>query len=318
MTKPCVLVWVAGVLFCSLLLLSDPSHAFSSSGKFPTPQVSSSSSSSSSLSSSDVDSTTENMLSRRRMFQNIVLGGVVAAGLTTTTAAQPAVAAATDDDGDDQLITVYFGCGCFWHVQHEFVEAEKRILGRKDDELTVRAGYAGGNGGMKDDKVCYHNAGQVSDYGSLGHAEVVKLDIPEISFKDFALEYFLLFSKDGYRPDQFQDRGIEYRNLVGIPGGVKSPLAKVLVEASREGGDKLDFAKGKGDDADRRALAFVMDTTDYPFYVAEQYHQFHDGFNLNENYPNSYNGLASKLAKAGTLGVSKCPNGLLGIGALGL
>ena len=28
----------------------------------------------------------------------------------------------------------------FWHVQHEFVEAERRILGRKDGELTALAG----------------------------------------------------------------------------------------------------------------------------------------------------------------------------------
>jgi hypothetical protein len=41
-------------------------------------------------------------------------------------------------------------------------------------------------------------------------------------------------------------------------------------------------------------------------------------FNFGENYPNEYNNLASKLAKDGTLGVSQCPNGLLGIGALGL
>jgi len=40
-------------------------------------------------------------------------------------------AAAFAADGDD-LIHVYFGCGCFWHVQHEMVEAERRILGRSD------------------------------------------------------------------------------------------------------------------------------------------------------------------------------------------
>lgn len=41
----------------------------------------------------------------------------------------------------------------FWHVQHEFVEAEKAILGRSDNKVTSRAGYAGGNLGMKDGKV---------------------------------------------------------------------------------------------------------------------------------------------------------------------
>lgn len=32
---------------------------------------------------------------------------------------------------------VYFGAGCFWHVQHEMVETERKVLGRKDTEITV-------------------------------------------------------------------------------------------------------------------------------------------------------------------------------------
>ena len=220
---------------------------------------------------------------------------------------------------EEEEIEVYFGCGCFWHVQHEFCEAERRLLGRSNDlELTARAGYAGGKAGAKNGKVCYHNAAQVSDYGSLGHAEVVQVKIPKSKFPEFVVEYCKLFNEQGYRPDQFQDRGPEYRNLVGIPGGVNGPYAKMLVEASAKTGDKLDFARGKGDDPDRRALVFVMDTAEFPFYVAEQYHQFHDGFNLGENYPSSYNNLAGKLAKEGILGKSDCPNGLIGIGALGL
>ena len=35
-------------------------------------------------------------------------------------------------------VPVYFGVGCFWHVQHEFVQAEKKLLGRTDDTVTVR------------------------------------------------------------------------------------------------------------------------------------------------------------------------------------
>lgn len=244
--------------------------------------------------------------SRRQILQHSIIAA------TSLVAPKPSLGA------EDEEIEVYFGCGCFWHVQHEFVEAERTILGRSDDALTARSGYAGGTAGAKNGKVCYHNAGKISDYGSLGHAEVVKLNIPPSAFPDFAKEYLKLFSKDGFRPDQFQDRGGEYRNLVGIPGGVNSPLCKQLVDVSVNNGDKLDFAKGKGDDGDARGLAFVMDTAKFPFYVAEQYHQFHDGFNLNENYPSRYNDLAKTLAKAGTLGESKCPNGLLGIGALGL
>ncbi len=219
---------------------------------------------------------------------------------------------------DETLMEVYFGCGCFWHVQHEFVEAERRILGRSDLEVTARSGYAGGKAGSKNDKVCYHNALSISDYGSLGHAEVVSLKIPPSKFSDFVKEYCNLFSEEGYRPDQFGDRGLEYRNLVGIPGGVDGVFSKQLVDVSIKAGDKLNFARGKGDDADQRALVWVMDSNKYPFYVAEQYHQFHDGFNFGENYPNSYNNLASKLNKEGKLGKSDCPNGLIGVGALGL
>lgn len=208
---------------------------------------------------------------------------------------------------------------CFCrHVQHEFVEAERRILGRKDNQLTALAGYAGGNAGAKDGKVCYHNAAFISDYGSLGHAEVVRLQIPPSSFGEFAKEYCKLFDKEGNRPDQNGDRGIEYRNLVGVPGGTKSPYAKQLVQASTETGDKLDFGVGKGDDADARALAWVMDSSAFPFYQGEPYHQFHDGFAWGEDYPNAYNKLSGSLAKAGVVQNSGCPNGMLGVGVLGL
>jgi len=218
---------------------------------------------------------------------------------------------------DDELIDVYFGCGCFWHVQHEFVEAERSILGRSDDEITSRAGYAGGKAGSMGGKVCYHNAQNVADYGKAGHAEVVSVRIPARKFEDFVIEYCKLFDKDGFRPDQFGDRGTEYRNLVGLPGGKSSPLAQKLVEASVATGDKLDFAVGKGDDKDLPKVSFIMDNADFPFYVAEQYHQFHDGFKLDENYSSKYNSLASKFAQKGE-DFGTCPNGMMGLGIGGL
>lgn len=254
--------------------------------------------------------------SRRSLLKNLLAASVATATATITAAtgaAAPALAADNDKD-----IDVYFGCGCFWHAQHEMVEAERNILGRSDSELTSRAGYAGGKGGSKNGKVCYNNGAQVSVYGALGHAEVVRLNIPSSTFPQFAAEYFKLFDKNGYRPDQAGDRGPDYRNVVGIPGGSQSEYAKLLIETSKQYGDKLDFAKGGGSDPDARGLAFVMDTANFPFFVAEQYHQFHDGFNWGENYPGSYNGLAAQLAKEKKLGVSDCPNGLLGLGALGL
>merc|ERR1740139_1039808 len=93
----------------------------------------------------------------------------------------------------------------------------------------------------------------------------------------------------------------------------KSDYAKVLVDASIATGDKLDFAFGKGDDPDARKTSFVMDSANFPFYVAEQYHQFHDGFNIGENYPGTYNGLAGVYKEKGE-DFGSCPNGSLGLG----
>lgn len=250
--------------------------------------------------------------SSRRSFLASQAASVLAAAAVVSYV-RPSLAAS----GGDDIIDVYFGCGCFWHVQHEFVEAERSILGRSDDDLTSRSGYAGGKAGSVGGKVCYHNAQNIADYGKLGHAEVVSMRIPASKFEDFAVEYCKLFDKDGFRPDQFGDRGTEYRNLVGIPGGRSSPLAESLVKASVATGDKLDFAVGKGDDRDLPKVAFIMDTAEFPVYVAEQYHQFHDGFKLDENYPNSYNSLASKFAQKGE-DFGKCPNGMMGIGIGGL
>jgi hypothetical protein len=55
-------------------------------------------------------------------------------------------------------------------VQHELVEAERRIRGRTDAELTSRAGYAGLSKTIGD-KVCYHNPKHISDYRELGRAK---------------------------------------------------------------------------------------------------------------------------------------------------
>ena len=159
--------------------------------------------------------------------------------------------------------------------------------------MTARAGYAGGagRGDSANGDVCYHNLRGQNDYGKLGHAEVVSMTIPRSSYGAFAQEYFKLFAKDGSRPDQFGDRGLEYRNVVGVPGGKGSPLVKDLLEATLKQGDKVDFAQGKGSDADSKALVWIMDTAAHPSYRAENYHQFHDGFAPGENYPNSYNDL---------------------------
>ena len=258
-------------------------------------------------------------MQRRDLFKTVATAASLLTLSPTLLFASTLPALADDDDtgkANEELIDVYFGCGCFWHVQHELVEAERSILGRSDNELTSRAGYAGGKAGAVNGRVCYHNAANLSDYGKLGHAEVVNLKIPVGKFKEFAKEYAKLFN-NGLRPDQNGDRGSEYRNLVGLPGGSKSEYAKLLVKASQEIGDELDFAVGKGNDADAPRVVFVMDTAAFPFFIGEEYHQFHDGFNIGENYPNSYNSLAAKFKKAGE-DFGDCPAGMLGLGVGGL
>jgi hypothetical protein len=86
-----------------------------------------------------------------------------------------------------------------------------------------QAGYADGKAGaINGCSMCHHNATNISDYGKLGHAEVVNLNIPVSKFEDFAKEYVKLFN-NGLRPDQNGSH-----NLIGLPSGPKSEYAKLL------------------------------------------------------------------------------------------
>lgn len=44
-------------------------------------------------------------------------------------------------DDANPIQSYYWGVGCFWHTQHEFINAEKTILGRTDEQLTVRKNF---------------------------------------------------------------------------------------------------------------------------------------------------------------------------------
>jgi peptide methionine sulfoxide reductase MsrA len=198
-------------------------------------------------------------------------------GFIASTAAAAAVALSNPQPSfavaDSDLVDVYFGVGCYWHIQHEFVEAERRFLSRADSELTSRTGYAGGTATDKEGRVCYHNFQGVADYGKLGHGEVVGMRIPQTSIGDFAKEYFSLFTEKGERVDP-GDKGGEYRSLLGLPGGMNNAYYKEVEAAAIAKGFKLEL--GKGNDPDTLGLkkVFVHDTAKFPFYQAEVYHQF--------------------------------------------
>ena len=214
---------------------------------------------------------------------------------------------------------VYFGVGCFWHVQHELVQTEKKVLLRDGAELTSLAGYAGGKSTGKDTNrpdnkkgvVCYHNMMGVGDYGNLGFGEVVGMSVPGDSIGSFADQYFALFGSDNERPDK-GDRGAEYRSLLGLPGGVKSPYFKEIQAALARSGKKLTLVEGQGNDKDTlgKGKVWVMDSDAFPFYRAEMYHQYHDGFMPGEQYPQSYNNIAKQLVDAGKIGPTGCPDSM--------
>ena len=86
------------------------------------------------------------------------------------------------------------------------------------------------------DKVCYYYGPKQAVYEELGHAEVVQMERRGESaqtrrqMEAFADTYFGQFRKTPFgmmRLDP-QDAGPAYRNVIGIPKGVDSPLFQVL------------------------------------------------------------------------------------------
>jgi len=225
----------------------------------------------------------------------------LAAALPLASSSLPSLAA-----DNEPTVKVYFGAGCFWHVQHEFVMEEVATLGRSGTTISAVSGYAGGKNVGSQGRVCYHNFQNVADYGSLGHAEVVQLEVPVSSLPAFSKKYFDLFGERGYRHDP-QDQGGEYRSLLGLPGGADSPLFPVIKEAAAKSPMKL--YRGVGDEPDTigaRAV-LVMDSDAFPFYPGEVYHQFHNDF-MGPPYGAAYNKLQTKLVDASRLSTTGCPD----------
>ena len=84
-------------------------------------------------------------------------------------------------------VDLYFGQGCFWHVQRDMTLLETKLLERTGGDITSTAGYAGG---PAQTPVCYHNLKfPARDYATLGHTEVVKVSVPEEKVGTFAKEY---------------------------------------------------------------------------------------------------------------------------------
>jgi peptide methionine sulfoxide reductase MsrA len=203
----------------------------------------------------------------------------------------------------------YFGCGCFWHVQHDLVTSiERAVLGRSaDGGLSAFTGYAGGLRASADGKVCYHSGTLLAtaDYGQLGHAEVVSLSLNVTNAAVVARVAQIFFDSTcvgGVRRDT-QDWGSEYRSLIGLPGGLGSPAAKAFQAAAARRG--IALKEGQGGDPDLRGVVYVMDTAQFPFYQAETYHQFHN--DMSEAYGAAYNALRARYEASGAIAPTGCP-----------
>lgn len=238
---------------------------------------------------------------RRSLLNNMMVSSLTAVTLF------PRRALATDSS-TDTLVDVYFGVGCYWHIQHEFVEAERLILQRDDGQLTSRTGYAGGKKLGTEGRVCYHNYQGLADYGKLGHAEVVGMKIPENKVEDFAKVYFDLFDPTtGERVDP-QDKGSEYRSLIGLPGGVQHPMYAAVVAAGAAKGFTVEVGKGSEPDTlGKNKLVNIYDTHKFPFHQAEVYMQFRDDFQ-SPAYGKDYNSLVELALEDGRIIGQGCPD----------
>ncbi|BDA44563.1 probable peptide methionine sulfoxide reductase MsrA [Coccomyxa sp. Obi] len=254
---------------------------------------------------------------------------LLASSCSPAAAARPAFARISMDiaEASDQLsssetstssapMPVYFGNGCFWGRQKEFVDAEKS-LGRSPDKISSVVGYAGGREQGPKGLVCYYYGPKSTVYEELGHAEVVQVQLdPDKAQKEmekFADVYFSQFRKTPFgmlRLDP-QDAGPGYRNVIGIPGGIKSPLFKVLQERNVHNmklveGEGNAFVDGKPLEDDKFNTVYVVDSEKLPFNLAEKYHQFHNGIGV--PFPADYTrNLKRAVEVAGRIRDTGCP-----------
>ena len=257
---------------------------------------------------------------------------------------------------NDPARTVYLGQGCFWHTQYDFVRIERDPAGpfggRADAQVTALTGYAGGRFAGPAGAVCYHG-NPSTDYSRLGHSEAVAVMLDDddddesgnsggpgggpgggaaaangtssrrgAQFAALLEHYF----QDGFvgaantRQDP-QDRGAQYRNIVGLPGGSGGGGGALYVAlqaaAAARGMPLLQGAGGLAGDTADEGVVYVYDSAAFPFYRGEEVHQFHRNSVLGRAVPASYTGaLKAVQAGAGRLGDPPgCAGGAVGAAA---
>merc|ERR1711907_131718 len=239
--------------------------------------------------------------------------------------------------------SVWFGEGCFWERQYAYVMVELNQTGpfqRTNASVSSLVGYAGAKGTGAGGLVCYDNSDPTNtDYGSLGYCEAVSINLDvgneEAQFSALVDDFYASFTPtaQGFmRPDlppllPYGDVGAPYRTVVGIPGGVHGPLFGVLNRKNVRRGP-YNMTMNLKEDAtgnmtqDETNTVWVMDSTEFPFYQAEQYHQFHSNFFPNPDQPPEYpdwylNGLFNLQKTLGKIPNTGCPDSYCPLGGSG-
>ena len=102
---------------------------------------------------------------------------------------------------------------------------------------------------------------------------MVQLSCNRSSFETLAASFFELCPKGSRRDAEDLGRGL--RSVVGIPGGLRSPL---MAELQRLKPKEVGFIEGMGSDEDNlhQETIYVYDSTKFRAFLAEEFLQFED------------------------------------------
>lgn len=222
---------------------------------------------------------------------------------------------------NDPSRSVYFGNGCFWHTQYDLVVLEQEVAGvfknRSDRDVTSLVGYAGGRYQSASGTACYHGL-PWTDYSKLGHAEVVSITLDAISgpiaqaqisaLAKLYFEHGFATVEEGRQRLDPQDTGAEYRNAIGLPGGMdNSELWPLIAAANTFAMPLVRGTGGNQDDTEDEYVVYVYDSLQYVFFRGEASHQFHPNTVVQRAVPSSYtNDLKQVQADMGRLDSTGC------------
>jgi hypothetical protein len=178
-------------------------------------------------------------------------------------------------------------------------DPEGTFGGRTDVFVTSLVGYAGGRFQSLSGTACYHGLPH-TDYSRLGHAEAVSITLNASSGRaaqsqvaalaKMYFEHGFQTLGDGRRQRlDPQDTGAEYRNVIGLPGGMdNAELWPIFVSANVHGMTLKRGTGGTKDDTEDEFIVYVYDSMRFPFFRGEAYHQFHPNSVIKRPVPASY------------------------------